>query len=147
MSVSSLANSASATPTANPVQTKAEAKIEKKIDTNTAISTEEFVKKYFSDVPVLIEVARCESHFRQHEDGEVLTGVVNEFDKGVMQINEMYHLEQAKKMGLDIHTLEGNLSYARYLFEREGLRPWNSSSPCWKKTAAYANHAELALNN
>lgn len=142
MSVSSLANYASTTPTTKPVENKAEAKIEKRID----ISTEEYVKKYFSDVPVMIEVARCESRFRQHQDGKVLRGVVNEFDKGVMQINEMYHLEQAEKMGLDIHTLEGNLSYARYLFEREGLKPWVSSSPCWKKSQAYANYADLAIN-
>jgi hypothetical protein len=134
MSVSSIANSASTTPTANPVENK------------VTISTEVFVKKYFSDVPVMIEVARCESQFRQHEGGKVLTGVVNELDKGVMQINEMYHLDRATQLGLDLHTLEGNLSYARYLFEKEGLRPWNSSSPCWKKSQAYANYAELALN-
>lgn len=141
MSVSSIANGASATPTANPVEKKVEIKVEKKID----ISTEEFIKKYFSDVPVLIEVARCESQFRQHEGGKVLTGVVNDLDKGVMQINEMYHLKRATELGLDLHTLEGNVSYARYLFEKEGLRPWNSSSPCWKKSQAYANHVELAL--
>jgi hypothetical protein len=134
MSVSSLASTSTA-----PVQEVKEVKV-------SNISTEEFVKKYFSDVPVMIEVARCESQFRQHVDGKVLKGAVNEFDKGVMQINEMYHLERAKKMGLDIHTIEGNLSYARFLFEKEGLKPWSSSSACWKKSQAYANYADLAIN-
>lgn len=105
------------------------------------LTPEEYVKKYFSDIPVMIEVAKCESRFRQHDkNGDTLVGVVNEFDKGVMQINEMYHEDRAGKLGYDLHTIEGNTAYARYLFEREGLRPWKSSSPCWSKTQAYADY-------
>jgi hypothetical protein len=146
MSISSLSSSASTTAPVTPKEIAKEpvVKIEKVQDN---LSTEEYVKKYFSDVPVLIEVAKCESRFRQREGGQVLRGEVNEFDRGVMQINEMYHLERAKRLGLNIHTLEGNLSYARYLYENEGLQPWISSSPCWKKTQAYADyvdHSELA---
>ncbi len=111
------------------------------------LTAEEYVRKYFSDIPVLVEVARCESQFRQHgKGGQTLVGVVNSFDKGVMQINEMYHEDQAAKFGLDIHTIEGNTKYARTLFEREGLRPWNSSKPCWGKTKAYSSYqSDLAL--
>lgn len=113
-----------------------------------SLTVEEYIKRYFSDVPVLVEVARCESQFRQHDrDGKVLIGRLNEFDLGVMQINERYHIGKSNKLGFDLTTLEGNTAYARYLFEKEGLRPWNSSSPCWKKTKAYSQYrTELALN-
>lgn len=113
------------------------------------LTVEEYVNKYFSDIPVLVEVARCESQYRQHsKNGRVLSGKVNEFDKGVMQINELYHLEKAERLGLDIGTLEGNTAYARYLFESKGLQPWISSSKCWKNTKAYQEYrVELALNS
>ncbi len=112
------------------------------------LTVKEYVNKYFSDVPVLIEVARCESQFRQHgKNGKTLTGLVNEFDLGVMQVNELYHLDKAKKLGHDLDTLEGNTAYARYLFETKGLQPWISSSKCWKNSEAYVDYRiELALN-
>lgn len=112
-----------------------------------SLTVKEYINKYFSDIPVMIEVARCESQFRQHgKSGEVLTGLVNEFDKGVMQINEYYHKDDAEKLGYDIHTLEGNVAYARFLFETQGLQPWISSSKCWKNTKAYGDYrTELAL--
>lgn len=112
------------------------------------LTVREYIEKYFSDIPVMIQIARCESQFRQHDKtGKTLVGKVNSGDKGVMQINEYYHLEKAKSLGLDIHTIEGNTAYARYLFERQGVQPWISSSPCWKKTQAYADYrTELALN-
>lgn len=93
-----------------------------------------FVENYFSDVPIMIDVARCESRNRMYNSsGEVLRGEVNNQDVGVMQINERYHLETSKKLGYDIYTIEGNTAYARYLYEREGAKPWLSSSPCWAK--------------
>lgn len=111
------------------------------------LTAEEYVNKYFSDVPVLIAVAKCESQFRQHNKREqTLRGEVNEFDLGVMQINEMYHEKRADKLGLDLHTIEGNTAYARYLFEKEGLKPWSSSSRCWKKSGLYTSYVkELAM--
>ena len=115
------------------------------------LTTEEYIRKYFSDKPILAEVARCESRFRQvGKDGDTLVGVVNSSDKGVMQINEYYHGERSGALGFDIHTLEGNAKYARYLFDKEGLKPWNSSSKCWKQTQAYRDFADgvylLAIN-
>ena len=113
-------------------------KIEKTLPT---LSTEEYIRKYFSDEPILAEIARCESQFRQQDkNGETLKGLVNKSDKGVMQINEYYHGEKSERLGFDIHTLEGNARYARFLFEKEGVRPWNSSSKCWKGTGAYKNY-------
>ncbi len=94
----------------------------------------EVVENYFSDIPLMDDIAWCESRMRQtNSDGTIFRGLVNPNDVGVMQINTMYHLEDSKKMGLDIFTLEGNLKYARYLFEKQGAAPWKSSSPCWAK--------------
>jgi hypothetical protein len=93
------------------------------------------VESYFYDIPIMVDIAQCESHFRQFaKDGEVYRGKVNNRDVGVMQVNEDYHLETSKKLGIDIYTLEGNMQYARYLYEKEGATPWNSSKPCWGKT-------------
>jgi hypothetical protein len=93
-----------------------------------------FVEKYFADIPIMIDIARCESRNRQFTpSGAVIRGEVNTLDVGVMQINEYYHLEDSRKLGYDIHTIEGNTAYARYLYERQGAKPWMSSSPCWAK--------------
>jgi len=94
---------------------------------------EHFVRTYFADIPILAEVAWCESHFTHTNPhtGEVLRGHINGSDVGVMQINEYYHLETAKRMNLDIHRIEDNVRYARFLYEQEGTRPWNASKHCW----------------
>jgi hypothetical protein len=119
----------------------------KKVSTERSMTVEEYVRNYFSDIPVMIEIAKCESRFRQHDaDGEVLHGEKNSSDRGVMQINEDFHNENSEKLGYDILTLEGNTSYARYLFEKYGLKPWVSSAKCWGKTAAYSEFIELAMN-
>ena len=103
----------------------------------TYISAEEEVKAYFADIPIMIEVAKCESRYRHYDTtGDVLRGVVNNLDRGVMQINEGYHLSTSQKLGYDILTLEGNMAYARYLYQTQGTRPWLSSSPCWAKAEA-----------
>lgn len=110
------------------------------------MTVEEYVRGYFSDIPVMIEIAKCESRFRQYDkNGEVLRGVVNSLDRGVMQINEYYHLETAEKLGYDLLTIEGNTAYARYIYEKSGVKPWVSSSPCWGKTTAYSEYKDLAL--
>lgn len=102
-------------------------------------TTREAVVEYYSDIPILIDVAYCESRFSQfNTDGSVTRGVVNPADVGVMQINEKYHLETSIKLGLDIHTLEGNLAYGKFLYETQGTRPWEYSSHCWNKTREVA---------
>ncbi|MCW9054771.1 MAG: hypothetical protein OQJ98_02205 [Candidatus Pacebacteria bacterium] len=93
---------------------------------------EQYVRVYFSDIPEMAEVAQCESRFRQYdEDGNTLRGEENRRDVGVMQINEQYHLHDALEMGIDLYTLEGNLEYARHLYETMGLKPWKYSKKCW----------------
>jgi hypothetical protein len=109
------------------------------VDDVKTLTTKEKVTQYFSDLPILIDIARCESRFRQFDkDGDVLRGEKIPADVGVMQINERYHASKAKKLGYDIYTTEGNMAFARYLYEREGARPWLSSSHCW------AHYSEIA---
>lgn len=97
-------------------------------------TVEELVREYFKDTPELVAVAWCESRFRQiDEDGNLHRGQVNQNDIGVMQINIVYHLEKALELGIDLYTLEGNMEYAKYLFEQQGLQPWSASKPCWER--------------
>ena len=98
---------------------------------------EAYVRKEFTATPILVEVARCESTFRQYDStGDVVRGKVNPGDVGVMQINEKYHADEAAKLGYDIYTTEGNVAFAKYLYGKYGTQPWSSSSPCWSGTLA-----------
>ena len=103
----------------------------------SAKNTEAIVRSYFRDIPIMIEVARCESTFRHKlEDGSVLQGRVDSADTGVMQINRRYHEAAAITMDLDLDDIYHNMAYARYLYETQGTRPWNASMPCWGNTLA-----------
>jgi hypothetical protein len=98
-------------------------------------TTEQYVRESFKDKPILAEIAKCESSFRQFDkEGKPLRGIVNSDDIGVMQINKYYHEDDATKMGLDIYTLQGNIEFAKILYGKYGDKPWVSSSPCWKKS-------------
>lgn len=100
-------------------------------------STEDAVRSYFKDIPVMIQIARCESGFRHTmADGTILRGVVDSADTGVMQINKRYHQSAASTMGFDLDDLQGNMAYARNLYEKQGTQPWSASSPCWGQTLA-----------
>ncbi len=132
------------------------------IDITNATSSQdiaEIVQDYYKDTPILANVARCESQYRQYNsNGSVFRGVVNNADVGVMQINEKYHSARAKQLGIDLHTLEGNLEYGALLYKEQGLQPWSASKPCWgstvakatvktNSTVAVASSTTLALNN
>jgi len=99
--------------------------------------TEAVVREYFKDIPIMIQVARCESTFRHTlADGTVLRGYVDNADTGVMQINKRYHEKTAITMGLDLENIHDNMAYARFLYEKQGTQPWSASSPCWGRTLA-----------
>ena len=100
-------------------------------------NTEAIVREYFKDIPVMIQVARCESTFRHTlADGSVLQGRVDNADTGVMQINKRYHLVTVTTLGINLDDIYGNMAYARHLYERQGTQPWNASIPCWGQTLA-----------
>lgn len=125
--------------TANQTEVIAETKVTPKKeafqDNASTTTIKAILKREFPDAPIMVEIARCESRFRQLDaHGNVLRGEQNSKDVGVFQINEHYHLADSIKMGLDIHTLEGNIEYARHLYDTQGVRPWNWSKPCWGKS-------------
>lgn len=100
-------------------------------------NTEAIVRSYFRDIPVMAEVARCESAFRHElKDGSILQGRVDPADTGVMQINKRYHQAAAAAMNLDLENLYDNMAYARHLYETQGTRPWSASMSCWGNTLA-----------
>jgi len=96
---------------------------------HTNRDVEQKVRDFFKDTPVMAEVARCESDFRQFsESGTPLrsSGMI-----GVFQFYESIHTSLAKAHGFDLTTLDGNLGYAKYVYDTEGTTPWNGSRYCW----------------
>ena len=109
-----------------------------------ATHVEDAVREYFEDIPVMIEVARCESEFRQfNADGSVLRGGWAGGMVGIFQFFESIHTAQAKGLGHDLLTLEGNLAYARHLYAQSGTTPWNSARSCWENAVPQKNKEEL----
>lgn len=101
------------------------------------VAAEAAVREYFADIPIMIEVARCESSFRHTlSDGSVLQGRVDKADTGVMQINKRFHESTAIAMGLDLDNIYDNMAFARYLYDRQGVQPWSASAPCWGQMLA-----------
>lgn len=102
-------------------------------------SVEEYVREQFKDAPIMIDIARCESRFRQYDSkGAVLKNPTSSA-MGVFQVMASIHANAAKtNLGLDIYSLEGNVDYARYLYERQGTTPWNDSKGCWGKSGHLA---------
>lgn len=95
-------------------------------------------------LPELYPICACESSKsgkktgtpRQfNSDGTVKRGKINPNDIGMCQINtepRNGHLVQAKKLGFDVFTEEGNINYANWLYKKKGSQPWNWSKDCWK---------------
>jgi hypothetical protein len=101
---------------------------------------EEKVREFFADIPVMVAVAKCESRFRQYDtNGEALKNREGSSATGVLQIMASYHREIATNLGYDIDTLEGNLGYARHLYESNGTRDWEASRTCWGSSIVAKN--------
>jgi hypothetical protein len=129
---------ATSTPIVDEVRA-ASRKIAELSHTVSQEDVEEYVREYFAETPILTKVAFCESTLRHFgKDGYVIRGIVDKRDVGLMQINEGYHLETATKLGHNIYTLEGNMDYAKVLYQKFGLSPWKASSKCWLKEASLA---------
>jgi hypothetical protein len=111
---------------ANSTNTQAKSPVE------NPVTLEDYVRAYFIETPILAKIAECESSFRQYgEDGKVLRGDANKSDLGLLQVNEYYHGEKALDLGFDLTSVEGNLAYAKYLYDNEGTQPWSASAKCW----------------
>ncbi len=116
----------SKTQSTSKTETKAQ------ITSTDTSDVEAYLRDQFGEDAVLVDIARCESNFHQFDkDGNIIRGIVNRADVGVMQINEKYHADMAKKLGLDLYTIAGNVAYAKHLYGEQGTAPWKSSSKCW----------------
>ena len=110
------------------------ANTQSKTAVDNPITLESYVRAYFAETPILAEISGCESGFRQSDQaGNVLRGKVNKSDVGLMQVNEYYHGQKALDLGFNLDTVDGNLAYAKYLYEKEGTAPWSASEKCWGK--------------
>lgn len=128
--VANIANAQNPVTDKTNIETQADDAVIAKI--SDAKTMEAYLRKEYADTPILVEIARCESSFRQFDkDGKPIRGEKNKADIGVMQINEVYHAETAKILKMDIHTLEGNVAYAKHLYEEQGSKPWSASKKCW----------------
>ncbi len=98
------------------------------------VTLEQYVQDYFKETPILAKIAKCESRYNQfNSKGSVLRGEIVPEDVGLMQINEFFHKEKATELGYDLETVDGNLAYGKYLYDKEGTKPWNASRKCWNK--------------
>lgn len=90
-------------------------------------------RKTYKDFKILSTICTVESVGFNHydSDGNVLKGKINSKDIGICQINEFYHLENAKQLNIDIYEPEGNIEYAIYLYTQNGTKDWNWSRKYW----------------
>lgn len=95
-------------------------------ETDRLVSSEEIktlVEAIFGPTSPMIPTLQCESSFRQFDSsGVILRSSTN--DVGIAQINVEAHGQDAMERGIDIYTIEGNLKYARLLFDQSGTLPW-----------------------
>jgi hypothetical protein len=98
--------------------------------TQDQVVVEKRVREFFADTPAMIQIARCESNFRQFTDaGSPFRGGAEGGMIGVFQFYEKYHASAALALGFDLATLEGNIGYAKHVYEAEGVTPWASCAP------------------
>ena len=80
-----------------------------------------------ADFFILNAIAQAESSWRQYDkNGNVLSGLVNKFDKGIFQINIAVH-------NLSWQTPEDNIRSAIELYKQYGTKPWTNSKPKWQR--------------
>ncbi len=91
------------------------------------------IRAVFADAPIMVRVAMCESGMIHHENGELLRGRVDGLDYGVFQVRLHVHQSEMQRMRLNPNVFSQYLSYVRYLYETQGLRPWRSSQKCWDR--------------
>lgn len=118
---------------------------------HTNVGIEDKVRAAFTDAPIMVNVAKCESRFRQYTDsGNVLYSGYNNGMVGIFQLYASIHQKAALAMGFDITGIDGNIGYAHYLYNEQGTDPWLDSFKCWNpgtaESVASTSVAVLASN-
>jgi hypothetical protein len=92
--------------------------------TVTNAGVEAQVRALFNDTPDMVVIAQCESGFRQYgNDGQPLRGGGGNYI-GVFQFSESGHAATARALGFDIYEASGNIGYAKFVYDKQGTRPW-----------------------
>lgn len=91
---------------------------------------EAVIARFFPDAPEARIVAMCESNLIHSTKDGILKNHQGSSATGLFQIMDSIHGHTAKRLGLDIYTLEGNAQYARYLYDKHGWKPWLASNDC-----------------
>jgi len=92
--------------------------------------------KYGQDEELARKIIACESQYKQGNTHKNLQedGTVWSTDWGYWQINDYWHLDEAKSQGYDIrYNWQHNLEYGFKMLKSEGTTPWNASKYCWNK--------------
>jgi hypothetical protein len=111
---------------------------------NTTYERTVVVEVEKEDTAVIMErIAKCESegkHFlsngriNKHINVDKKTGKpTGSIDYGKWMINDAYHEADARKLGYDIYTPEGNEQMAYHLYHTQGTEPWIWTKSCWVK--------------
>ena len=105
------------------------------IDNLPEPTPEQIVQVTFGDKSdIMLAIAQCESGQSQFkEDGTPVTSHTN--DWGYFQINATSWDKVAVEKGLDYkNDLTDNITMARYIYEKQGLRAWSTfKNGCYKK--------------
>lgn len=92
----------------------------------------EKIRETFPEQPdLMVKIAKCEGV----KDGKLDPTVISPTnDHGIFQINQYAHGKRLKELQIDPLTVEGNLKYARMLYESNGTNDWYmSKDKCWGK--------------
>jgi hypothetical protein len=94
-------------------------------------------EKYNQDEKLARKIIECESstkydavHENKNEEGEMWSR-----DWSYWQINDYWHLKEAKRQNYDIvNSWQDNLEYGFKLLAKDGaMKHWKASSYCWDK--------------
>ena len=95
--------------------------IEAKIDW-TEDRIKEEIHKVFPDAPIMEKVAWCESRLVPDAEGPTE-------DEGIFQIHRPSW--KSKTIGMNMFDPKQNIAFAKSLYDKYGLRPWDASYKCW----------------
>lgn len=93
------------------------------------------IRALFPDAPIMVRVAMCESGLIHRKDGELIRNQEGSSAKGTFQVLMRVHAPQMYKMGLNPERTDDYLAYVRFLFDRYGFTPWQSSQHCWNRNS------------
>ena len=134
-----------------PLETESSTTTARQTTTKTVTGNNNTSDKARELPKVLLDISWCESRDDQNKvgynyryrtvtlsDGSTTTEkYLWSKDIGRFQINDYYHAEAAKALGMDIYTVEGNTQYALVLYNSNGTKDWNPSKPCWSNIETY----------